>query len=262
MRRKIITFIFSLFICVNLKAQEGWFWQNPLPQGNKLYDIFCFDENNVIMIGALGTVMKSIDGGGHWEVQYYSGGTEKSLYSVHFIDAHNGWATGDDGTILKTTNGGKTWSAQISNTTMPLYSIYFVNSDIGWAVGYSTILKTTNGGNDWIAPKVELKESLNSVFFVNDSTGWVVGGFYSSGMWGTHLIMKTNNGGDTWIIQHETGPHSNILYSVFFTNVDTGWAVGSDGTILKTIDSGLTWNPQTSGTTRPLFSTWFIYANT
>ena len=47
-----------------------------------------------------------------------------------------------------------------------------------------------------------------------------------------------------------------------FTDANNGWAVGDGGTILKTIDGGATWAPQTSGTpTQVLTGVHFTDAN-
>ena len=52
------------------------------------------------------------------------------------------------------------------------------------------------------------------------------------------------------------------LYSVHFTDANTGWAVGTGGAIVNTIDGGATWTPQPSGTTQILNSVHFTDANT
>lgn len=51
------------------------------------------------------------------------------------------------------------------------------------------------------------------------------------------------------------------LNAVFFPDYTTGYIVGNSGTILKTIDAGLTWSVQTSGTTNNLKSLFFAGAN-
>jgi photosystem II stability/assembly factor-like uncharacterized protein len=50
------------------------------------------------------------------------------------------------------------------------------------------------------------------------------------------------------------------LNDVYFTNNQTGWAVGDNGTIVNTTDDGQTWNSQTSGTSENLLSVFFIDA--
>lgn len=42
------------------------------------------------------------------------------------------------------------------------------------------------------------------------------------------------------------------LRGIFFNDPDRGWAVGDLGTVLKTVDGGLTWQPVASGTSHPL----------
>ena len=52
------------------------------------------------------------------------------------------------------------------------------------------------------------------------------------------------------------------LYSVYFLNDNTGWAVGGMGTILHTTDGGTNWNSQLSGTSSFLYSVHFTDNNT
>ena len=59
-----------------------------------------------------------------------------------------------------------------------------------------------------------------------------------------------------------TSGTTNTLNSVFFTDVNTGYAVGYSGTILKTINGGTAWTAQTSGTTNVLTSVFFTDSNT
>jgi photosystem II stability/assembly factor-like uncharacterized protein len=44
------------------------------------------------------------------------------------------------------------------------------------------------------------------------------------------------------------------LFDVAFTSTLKGWAVGGNGTILKTVDGGITWTQETSGTSEDLKS--------
>jgi len=54
----------------------------------------------------------------------------------------------------------------------------------------------------------------------------------------------------TWVTQ--TSGTSNDLWGLSFVDAVTGWASGSAGTILATVDGGTTWTPQTSGVTVPI----------
>jgi hypothetical protein len=52
------------------------------------------------------------------------------------------------------------------------------------------------------------------------------------------------------------------LFSVYFTDSNTGWAVGISGTILKTTDGGNNWILHIIITTRYLYSVYFTDLNT
>src|SRR5260370_34350331 len=47
-------------------AQSGWFWQNPLPQGNHLWAAATLDPSTVVAVGAGGTILRTTDGGAPW----------------------------------------------------------------------------------------------------------------------------------------------------------------------------------------------------
>lgn len=73
---------------------------------------------------------------------------------------------------------------------------------------------------------------MRSVFFIDSNTGYAVGGSVGT-------ILKTINGGTNWISQ--TNPGTYGLKSVYFTDTNNGYVVGSDGKILKTTNGGSTW---------------------
>ena len=48
------------------------------------------------------------------------------------------------------------------------------------------------------------------------------------------------------------------LSGIYFPAIDTGYATGVTGTILKTVNGGQSWSPQTSGTTNLLRAVFFL----
>jgi len=89
---------------------SGWFWQNPLPQGNYL-----------------------------WAVHFANAttGTTEVLRGVSFADSTTGTAVGDDGVILRTTDGGSSWMHQLDTdgSTWDLQSVSMIDANTGTAVG-------------------------------------------------------------------------------------------------------------------------------
>jgi photosystem II stability/assembly factor-like uncharacterized protein len=141
------------------------------------------------------------------------------------------------------------WFIQnVSLTNSNLNSVDFVDENTGWVVGEDqTIFKTTNGGDTWINQSNNYNTNY-AVDFVNENIGYVVG---------SNRIRRTTDGGNTWINQ-SLGSGGQALYSVFFVNKDTGWAVGYPGKILKTTDGGINWISQMDTISKPLYSVYFI----
>lgn len=73
------------------------------------------------------------------------------------------------------------------------------------------------------------------------------------------VLLITNNLYSQWFVQ-TSGTNAN-LYSVCFTDVNTGTVAGSQGTILRTTDGGVNWNAQTSNSSQELYHVCFIDAD-
>lgn len=69
------------------------------------------------------------------------------------------------------------------------------------------------------------------------------------------IILLMNAYPQDWR-QQQTNTNAD-LNSIFFINHDIGWAVGSEGTILKTTDGGETWTLKSSGVSNDLNSVCF-----
>ncbi len=65
--------------------------------------------------------------------------------------------------------------------------------------------------------------------------------------------------GQSWTLQ--TSGTTQSLYGIYFIDVNKGWAVGYNGTIIHTTNGGTNWTAQTSGITNHLFDVYFIDAN-
>jgi hypothetical protein len=128
---------------------QGWFWQNPLPQGNTLNGVSFTDANNGTAVGSIGSILRTTDGGQNWVTQ--TSGIIQWLIGVSFTDSNNGTAVGLEGVILRTTNGGQNWVSQTSGTTNGLVDVCFTDASNGTAVGAGgTILRTINGGVSFV----------------------------------------------------------------------------------------------------------------
>jgi photosystem II stability/assembly factor-like uncharacterized protein len=202
--------------------------------------VFFLNENFGWKVGyssPYGRLAKTMDGIDGWFSFYQS---DHSLFSVYFIDQNTGWIACDEGFVLTSNDGGESWNEISTGITQTLRSIFFINSSIGWAVGHSddvgVIIKTIDGGETWYQVNHPSLMSMYCIQFVNDSIGWACGSKVENSE-ERGVILYTNDGGENWTEQYVCEQLS-ALYSLFFIDEFTGWAVGYDGIIVKTTNAG------------------------
>jgi len=225
-----------------LKTNDGGFTLDTLSFEFVNFELVYFINANIGFAASTGDILKTIDGGNTWTI--IDNESRSSL--VSFAD-ENTWYAVYGGTFKKTCNGGATWTTLSCGTGNNLNSAYFIDANTGYAVGdKETIIKTTDGGSNWKALWSatfggEICFNLSSVFFTDSNTGYVTGwykyGWCERGCYGGEIILKTIDGGVTWENTLSNGPYS-LLNSIFFTDANTGYAVGNNGTILKTTNGG------------------------
>ena len=149
---------FSLFFILEtslMSQQSGWFWQNPLPQGNDLHSVKIVSSNVGYAFGYGGTVMKTTNSGMNWSVKYLS--PDYYFSTSFFINVNTGFASGmklngstTNPLISKTVDGGITWSDFTMSSTNWISSVFFFDQNTGYAAGQSgLLLKTTDCGLNW-----------------------------------------------------------------------------------------------------------------
>lgn len=226
---------------LTVNGGTSWIFQSSWGSANgSVKQVFFLNENLGWKVGfqsPSGRLWRTTAGIDGWS-DYWS--LAHNPYSVYFIDENNGWISCQDGFVLKSTDGGENWTDIETGFTESLRSIYFISSSLGWAVGYASdigvIIKTTDGGSTWYQVEHPLTLSLHSIQFVNENIGWACGSkFQNSEERG--VILYTNDGGENWSEQYVSEQLSS-LFSLFFIDGLTGWAVGYDGLIVKTINAG------------------------
>ncbi|MBC8319882.1 MAG: T9SS type A sorting domain-containing protein [Bacteroidetes bacterium] len=187
-----------------------------------------------IMYTSMGTspfIIKTSNGGANWTINDSIPGDK--LSSIFFTSIDTGYAVGDN-KVLRTTNGGTNWEVQ-TLSVVNMKDVFFANANTGYIIGsmhegYSVELKTIDAGISWSPLNIGgmfPPLPFLSIYFTDANTGYFV----------NDEIFKTLNGGGSWMNQY-MGEYSYT--SVFFPVPDTGYIVGSNGTILKTINGGIT----------------------
>ena len=69
MKKTYFLTLILILTSINLFSQSGWFWQNPLPQGNQLFGVKFVNQNTGFATGESGTVIKTTNGGSNWAVK-------------------------------------------------------------------------------------------------------------------------------------------------------------------------------------------------
>lgn len=217
----------------------SWVWQNPLPEGNTIWDISCPGPDTCVAVEGAGGVLRSTDSGATWT---WTASGAKILYSVSCFDLTTCYAVGDNGAIVKTTNG-TTWTTQSSGTTALLHDVSCPSASTCFAVGLGASLRTTNGGTTWTFLTGGAGNGVSC------PTTTVCYSVIPNG-----TISGTTDGGTTWTV-HNSGSPNEYFINVSCPATTTCFAVSGQGNIFQTSDGGTTWHNQVTPGSYP-----FLYS--
>jgi photosystem II stability/assembly factor-like uncharacterized protein len=208
-------------------------------------------------VGAMGTILRTVDGGHHWESVNIK--SDADLNRVKFISKNEGWVSGgrirmgatnesmrhDErggyGYIYHTVDGGKTWYCQFAERGRHLFALDFVNEKTGYASGErGFLMKTTDGGKHWMnLPTTGTLDWLYGMAFRDANIGFAVG---LNG-----VVIKTTDGGKSWVKQSAAADRKFYGFQPIYRDIsfkgNTGCIVGQNGTVLMSYDGGLNWSP-------------------
>ncbi len=212
---------------------EQWHWRNPLPQGNRLENIF-FINGNWLAVGDLGTVLAS-DDGTNWLRQ-----DTGVLDNLH--DCAYGMGTyvvvGDWGTVLTSTNG-VVWHPQYAGTFYSLNGITYANGEFV-AVGENTTILTSPDGINW----TQRSSGDWNLFEVIHSEGMfvAVGGIQATGNTVGEAVILVSPDARVWTRQLQVlgDPIATVAYGNGRFAVAIAGGSASSGAIW-TSEDGVTW---------------------
>jgi len=200
------------------------------PNISEFWDIYFPDENNgyaaAWSVELANYVVKTSDAGATWDTLYKYDENFALFNTIYFRDALNGFVGCDNGILLKTTNGGTNFTPISVFTNSAINTIFFPTADTGYLATDNSIFSTINGGDNWSQLSFSFPGIIYSIHFINANRGFAVGG---TGM-GSMSLYETSNAGNTWT-QSATG--TQTLSAVAFADTMPGYAVGSNGIILK-----------------------------
>jgi photosystem II stability/assembly factor-like uncharacterized protein len=199
-------------------------------------------EDSVVVVGGMGAVVQSVDGGGSWQrttlpdkpfLVDVTACPDGRFYAVEQTDGL--WSLAPDGS----------WSRlALPEMTEPQALSCDAASAIWVIGGFSTILHSVDGGANWDSWTLEEDLYLTTIQFLDRDHGVVTGEF------GT--VLLTADGGSTWERASDL-PDSFYPQAAWFSSPTTGWVVGLNGTIWTTGDGAQSWQTMPNSNHAPLY---------
>jgi photosystem II stability/assembly factor-like uncharacterized protein len=218
--------------------------------------------------GANGTILRTDDGGQHWQRLSIPGTSDLDFRDIDAASATTAWALsigpGEASRIYRTTDAGAHWDQQFINHDPKVFldAMAFWDAMRGVAVsdsvdGRFVILITRDGGTTWTrVPPESLPPALaNEGAFAASGTNVAVlppnDVWIGTGAAQKSRVLHSTDGGSTWTIAETplaSGASSGI-FSIAFRDARHGIVVGGDykkesasgQNVAITSDGGLTW---------------------
>lgn len=225
-------FLLSISIA---KAEKGWVWELPTPQGNTLNATWGADSTSVYAVGDNGTIMKF--DGLEWTIQnpttaqlnglwgsstsdIYAVGGEANSSSSHIVLHFDGtdwqeleigadqrlyavWGTGENNIYIGGWNGrlyhynGTEWLQENFGSNQQINTIWGTATDNIFAVGAKGTIRRFNGSY-WGAmstPSIAYQYDINDIWGASADNIFAVGGAYINSEYRS-IILHFN--GSTW----------------------------------------------------------------
>ncbi len=214
-----------------------------------LNDVFFINHDTGWIVGYYKIILRTTDGGEHWNRIMSSTKEEKHFFSVCFADSLHGFAVGgsfnytDPGLVMFSEDGGQSWVDKTPEGAKCFNKVTFVNANTAWICGNNgQLYKTTDGGNSWIDYSFNTYEEFNDIHFFDSLRGALLLGIYGG-------VRLTFDGGETWGPIIQTSSSSSSIHTTSFSSGADNIlvTVGSIGYVSKSIDGGTTWNQLSKG---------------
>jgi photosystem II stability/assembly factor-like uncharacterized protein len=234
-----------------------------------LQAIHAVNDRVVWASGHGGVVLRTLDGGEHWERRLTPAGDSLEFRDVHALNADTAWilaaGSGAKSRIYRTNDGGGTWALQFLNADSAAFydCLSFGTREQGVVFsdasnGRTNILRTDNGGRSWtlLAPSVVPAPLTGEGGFAASGLCVVHGDantvYIATGAPGARLF-RSRDAGRTWSVENTPFTRGTAagLTGLSFTDALHGMAVGGDVNKLRTdtsssvvgvtSDGGRTW---------------------
>jgi photosystem II stability/assembly factor-like uncharacterized protein len=265
---KSILLLVSLFWAYPVFAQNAWSVCNAPNFSSRVDDVFMVNTRTGYAVSGDGQIVKTTNGGVVWNMVAMFPGTY--LRSVEFVNEQKGFAggfpnaSGNNNILVSTVDGGYTWT-DLTTRIDPIarngicgLAVADANTIYGcgnWYRDTGYIVKSTDGGNTWqYIDMHQYAASLIDMHFINKDVGFAVG----TGPLPQRaaVILYTTDGGVTWsnkfqgvLINQYCWKIQRLNNQVYFASIEN--FQNGNPRILKSVDGGMSWLPQTVSTRHP-----------
>ena len=218
---------------------DSWRQAASVPTRNTLVGVSFIDNQTGYAVGHAATILKTVDGGENWTLQYVERNGETPLFAVHFADAQNGIAVGGFSYTFETKNGGESWTQRA--LVEDSYDDFHLNDLFADTKGniyipaeFGTVYKSRDRGQNWQAIETGYDGSFWGGLALSNGDVLVFG------MRGN--VWRSSNAGKSWK-QVETGTDQSVSGG---TQLSDGRVIlaGLSGTVLVSSNGGKSFTNQ------------------
>jgi photosystem II stability/assembly factor-like uncharacterized protein len=223
---------------------------------NNLRSVAKTASTQLVAVGQNGEILVSFNSGTTWSK--VSSGTNLGLNDITFVNENTAFITADQGRILKSFDKGNTWNVTAIAADRDLFGLVFPDPMTGYVVGQNgVILKTSNGGENWTELISNTTQTLRKVTVSPLDIRVIVA------VGDTATIVRTVNAGSTFAKLNLGATNTrNIKNIAFKPNSALSSAVGQDGYLLNSTNSGASWVQKFAGIRNNFTSVDFKSINT
>jgi len=162
-----------------------------------------------------------------------------------------------DRIIFRVTDYGQNWynwEVVTGYADEWITDVEYLNEDSAIAVGANgSIIRTFDGGLAWDSLYTDTNRYASSIDMIGYDYGLIVGG---DSLEQIQTVKRTTNGGADWIIVRDLS--GSYLRAIHCIDEDTAFAVGDEGTVIKTVDGGDNWSTVTVPVDRHFHDIYFL----
>lgn len=202
--------------------------------------------DRIVAVGEQGRALWSNDNGQSWTQAEVP--VSLALTSVSFAGDGSAWATAHDGHLLHSVDKGETWTVKLSGSDVARLSVGAIEAqvarleanletagddtfeDVQWALDEATFALE----EALLAVDEGMTTPLLKVWFDGD-LGYALGAY--------NVFLQSSDGGAAWQAHGDRldNPDKYHLYAMARSSAGTLLVAGEAGTLLRSLDSGDTW---------------------